>query len=364
LKLGRSAERLLKPHVASVKPYGFVAPLEASAQEAGIPLQHLIKLDGNENPYGCSDRVREALESYPFYHVYPDSEQRQLRQALQDYTGVSSDLIVAGSGSDEIIDLIMRLFVGPGDVVVNCVPTFGMYSFSTQSWGGTLKNVPRDDHFQLDLAATTEAAGNGAKVLFVASPNNPTGNTTPLEHIEQLLNMPVMVVVDEAYFEFSRKTVVPLVAEHDNLIVLRTFSKWAGLAGLRIGYAIFPQWIINSLMTIKPPYNVNAAAQIAAMESLKDRARLEETISAIIQERESLFGRLQAIPGLSPWPSEANFILCSVAGDNARQIYLALRRKGILIRYFATPLLSNYIRISIGKPEQNEALVAALREIC
>lgn len=364
MKLGDSAKRLLKPHVASVKPYGYVPPLEASARETGTPVEHLIKLDGNENPYGCSDRVRKALESYAFYHVYPDSEQSELRKALQDYTRVPSELIVAGSGSDEIIDLIMRLLVGPGDTVVNCVPTFGMYSFSTQSWGGRLVNVPRDKHFQLDLAATREAVANGAKVLFIASPNNPTGNTTPLEYIEELLNAPVIVVVDEAYYEFSRKTVVPLVEAHDNLIVLRTFSKWAGLAGLRVGYAIFPQWMISSLMTIKPPYNVNVAAQIAAIESLNDHAHLQEMIRTIVEERQRLFEQLQTIRGLTPWPSEANFILCGVSDNNARQIYLALRSKGILIRYFDTPLLSNYIRISIGKPEQNDAVVAALREIC
>lgn len=364
MKLGDNARRLLKPHVASVTPYAYVTPLEASAGEAGMPVERLVKLDGNENPYGCSDRVRKALQSYAFYHVYPDSEQRELRKALQDYTGVPPELIMAGSGSDEIIDLIMRLFVGPGDTVVNCVPTFGMYSFSTESWGGKLVNVPRDECFQLDLAATKQAIGNGAKVLFIASPNNPTGNTTPSEHIEELLKAPVMVVVDEAYYEFCSKTVVPLVAEHDNLIVLRTFSKWAGLAGLRVGYAIFPQWIISSLMAIKPPYNVNVAAQIAAIESLNDRAHLQETIRAIISERERLFEQLQTIRGLTPWPSEANFILCGVSGNNARHIHLALRSKGILIRYFETPLLSNYIRISVGKPEHNEALVAALREIC
>jgi histidinol-phosphate aminotransferase len=364
LKFSEKLRRLMKPYIASVKAYGYIAPMEVSAQEAGLTVDRLIKLDGNENPYGCSPRVRKALERYPFYHVYPDSEQRELRRELEDYTGVPSKFIVAGSGSDEIIDLIMRLFVAPGDTVVNCVPTFGMYPFSTESWGGIVVSVPRDEHFGIDLPATKSAIDNGAKVVFIASPNNPSGNTTPLSHILELLETPVMVVVDEAYYEFSGKTVIRLVQEHDNLVVLRTFSKWAGLAGLRVGYGVFPEWAIGYLMTVKPPYNVNAAAQIAAVESLRDQPYLRDTVGSIIQERQRLFDQIAATEALKPWPSEANFILCSVSGKDARQIYLALRKKGILIRYFDTPLLKNYLRISVGKPEENDALLAALEEIC
>jgi histidinol-phosphate aminotransferase len=358
------SERLIRPHLLRMKPYGYIAPLEVLAEDAGIPIEQLIKLDGNENPYGCSPRVKDALSKYPYYHIYPDSEQRQLRKALQSYAGVSADQIVVGSGSDEIIDFIMRLFINPGDRVINCVPTFGVYHFSTESHGGTAIAVPRDESFAIDVPAVKKAIDQGTKVVFVASPNNPTGNTTPKADILHLLDNNVIVVIDEAYHEFGGQTMIPLVASHDNLVVLRTFSKWAGLAGLRVGYGIFPKNIASHLFRIKPPYNVNAAAQIAALESLRDLDYLQQTIKAIVSERERLSAKLAQTGALSPWPSEANFVLCSVTNNQASGIYHELKRRGILVRFFDTPLLNNYLRISVGKPEHTDALLAALSQIC
>ncbi len=346
-----------------VKPYAFVAPLESATGDSGLAPDRIIKLDGNENPYGCSPRVKKALAEFPYYHIYPDSEQRQLRRALQEYTGAPAHTIIPGSGSDELIEFVMRLFIDPGDRVINCVPTFGMYQFSTDAFGGRVIEVVRDARFGIDIPTVTHAAREGAKVIFVASPNNPSGNVTSEEQVKLLLDLPIIVVLDEAYCEFSRKTLVPLVAQHDNLIVLRTFSKWAGLAGLRVGYGVFPERIAALLLRIKPPYNVNAAAQVAALESLNDLEYLQTTVRAIVAERRRLFDALAAFLQLKPLPSEANFILCSVIGHDARGIQQELRRRGILIRYFDTPLLRNYIRVSVGKPEHTDALVAALSDI-
>ncbi len=358
------SERLIKPHLLRMKPYGYIAPVEIVAKDGGIPAERLIKLDGNENPYGCSPRVKEALSRYPYYHIYPDSEQRELRKALQQYTGAPADQIVVGSGSDELIDLIMRLFINPGERVINCIPTFGVYHFSTESYGGTVVAVPRDESFAINVPAVKEAAREGAKVIFIASPNNPSGNVTAMEDILDILGNNIMVVIDEAYHEFGGQTAVPLVDSHDNLIVLRTFSKWAGLAGLRVGYGIFPPKIAGHLFRIKPPYNVNAAAQIAALESLKDLDYLQRTIKAIVSERQRLSARLAETGILRPWPSEANFILCSVLNGQAARAYHQLKERGILVRYFDTPLLRDCLRISVGKPEHTDALVAALSEIC
>jgi histidinol-phosphate aminotransferase len=360
----RDSEKLIRPHLLRMKPYGYIAPLEVLTENARIPVETLIKLDGNENPYGCSPRVNEALAKYPYYHIYPDSEQRELRKSLQEYTGAPADQIVVGSGSDELIDFIMRLFVNPGDQVINCVPTFGVYQFSTEAYGGTVVALPRDQSFAVDVPAVKKAIAAGAKVVFIASPNNPTGNTTPRQHILDILDNDVIVVVDEAYCEFGGQTMIPLVGQFDNLIVLRTFSKWAGLAGLRVGYGIFPTKIANHLFRIKPPYNVNAAAQIAALESLRDLDYLQHTIKAILSERKRLSDKLAGTGALTPWPSEANFILCSVRNNQASTVYQELRRRGILVRYFDTALLTDYVRISVGKPEHTDALVAALSEIC
>jgi len=364
LDKGSDPRRLIRRDLLDTKPYAYVSPLEELSQGAGVPVEDIVKLDGNENPYGCSPRVRQALADFSYYHIYPDSEQRQLRKALESYVGVPSNRIVAGSGSDELIDLILRLFLEPGDRVVNCTPTFGIYSFSTETSGGKVIEVPRDGSFAVDVAGTAEAIrSNGAKLVFVASPNNPSGNTTPEGDIVQILRTGAVVVVDEAYYEFSGETVLHLADKYDNLIVLRTFSKWAGLAGLRVGYGLFPESLVGHLLRIKPPYNVNAAAQVAAVESLKDIDYLRRTVEAIVSERERMFNALSDVGFLAPYPSRANFILCRVSGEPAEVIHRRLRARGISVRYFDSPRLRDHLRFSVGKPEHTDALLAALRQI-
>jgi histidinol-phosphate aminotransferase len=356
-------ERIIRPELKGMPAYTPIEPTDVLSQRIEIPEDKVIKLDGNENPYGCSPQVKQALADYAYYHLYPDPEQRELRKALGKYTGISSENILAGSGSDELIDLVLRLFIQPGDRVINCPPTFGMYPFSTDVCGGKAVSVPRLPDFSIDVAAVKKAVDKRTKVAFIASPNNPSGNVTPEPAILELLKCKATVVIDEAYCEFSGITVAPLVQKYANLIVLRTFSKWAGLAGLRVGYGIFPTKIVEYLMKIKQPYNVNAAAQIAALESLKDIDYLRGTIKAIIDERERLFSRLNRFDWLQVYPSQANFILCSVLNGKAKSIHEGLQKKGIFVRYFDTPQLNNCLRISVGKPEHTDVLIAALKEM-
>jgi histidinol-phosphate aminotransferase len=356
-------ERLVRPELKAMPAYAPIEPTDVLSRRIEVPEEKVIKLDGNENPYGCSPRVKRALADYAYYHLYPDPEQRELIKALEKYTGTSAENILAGSGSDELIDLVLRLFIQPGDRVINCPPTFGMYPFSTGVCGGKVVSVPRKPDFSIDAAATKKAMDKRAKVIFIASPNNPSGNVTPEPVILELLNSAPIVVIDEAYFEFSGITVASLVPKYSNLIVLRTFSKWAGLAGLRVGYGIFPINIVKYLVKIKQPYNVNAAAQVAALESLKDISYLRGTIKAIIQERERLMARLSQLEWLKVYPSQANFILCRVLNGNAEEIHQRLQKRGIFVRYFDTPQLKDCLRISVGKPEHTDALIAAFEEM-
>ncbi len=258
----------------------------------------------------------------------------------------------------------MRLLLEPGDEVINCVPTFGMYPFSTQVCGGRVVEVPRHEDFEIDLDRVKAAINKQTKVIFLTSPNNPTGNVTPERDIRELVSTGVMVVVDEAYYEFSGVTASPLVGDHENLAILRSFSKWAGLAGLRVGYGLFSPQVAAYLMRIKPPYNVNSAAQVAVRESLEDIDHLQAVVRDIIAERERLFVRLQETGFLKPFPSQANFILCSVLNGQAQEIHQELCQRGIFIRYYDNPLLRNFLRISVGKPEHTDALIEALKEIC
>ena len=356
-------EKLIRSHLIDFVGYASSTSPETLKGKVEIPVEKIIKLDANENPYGCSPRVKQALAAYPYLNIYPDAGQTELRQQLQEYTGVGAEHIVAGGGSNQLIDLIVRLFVGSGDEVINCVPTFDIYRFSTEICGGTLVEVPRDEGFAVNVGAVKAAISEKTKLIFLANPNSPTGNIIPQKDILEIVDIGLPVVVDEAYYEFSGETVAPLVSQYNNLMVLRTFSKWAGLAGLRVGYGIFPPKIADYLLMIKIPYNVNVAAQVAVRESLKDMDYLQDRVKVIIAERERLFTELKKVKWLKPYPSRANFILCAVLNGEAKELKQELQNRGILVRYFNTPLLQNYIRISAGKPEHTDALIKALQEI-
>ncbi len=346
--------------ILDMDEYVPVRPLEELSRELGIAVGDIVKLDANENPYGCSPRVREAIAACDQYHIYPDPQQVELRAALARYAGVPAEWLLAGSGSDELIDLLIRLLVEPGDRVLDAVPTFLMYSFLAQIQGGVVVSVPRRDDFSLDLPALEAAIDERTRLLFVASPNNPTGNTVPRSDVERLLATGLVVVVDEAYYEFSGETVAGLVEQHENLVVMRTFSKWAGLAGMRVGYLIASPELLRHLWKMKQPYNVNVAAQVAARAAVDDLPHIKRTIAAILEERSRLMALLEQTPYLRPLPSQANFIFCHVAGRDARTLRDDLRRQGVFIRHFNTPLLKNAVRISVGKPEQTERLRAAI----
>ncbi|MEE8205231.1 MAG: histidinol-phosphate transaminase [Dehalococcoidales bacterium] len=360
----KDISKLIRPDLADFSGYAASkSPETLLEDELEVSAERIIKLDANENPYGCSPRVASALASFTDVNIYPDASQTVLRKLLAQYSGVAAGHIVAGAGSDQLIDLIIRLFVAPGEEVINCVPTFAMFRFFTELAGGTVVEVPRDDDFAVNVAAVKAAITEKTKLILLATPNNPTGTIMPREDILKILGTGLPVVVDEAYYEFTGQTVAPLVGKYPNLMVLRTFSKWAGLAGLRIGYGLFPSGIADYLMSIKEPYCVNAAAAVAVQETLRDMDYLMANVRRIIAERERLFARLQEITWLKPYPSQANFILCSVLKDEARVLQRKLQKRGILVRYFDQPLLKNFIRISVGRPRDSDILIRTLQEI-
>lgn len=326
-------------------------------------LETVIRLDTNENLYGCSPRVQQALAAFSHLNLYPDPEQVELRKLLEAYSGISFEHIVAAAGGEQLIELILLLLLERGDKVINCVPTFDVFRLKTEVLGGIVVNVPRDDNFAVDVKAVKSAIDNKTKVILLATPNNPTGTVIPKEDILDILSTGVPVLVDEAYYEFCGETVAPLVSQYPNMMVLRTFSKWAGLAGLRIGYGILPPEVASYLLRIKPIYGVSAAATVAVRESLADIDYLMSNVKTIMGERERLFHELEKFKFLKPFPSQANFIFCHVLKGKATELCQALRSKGILVGSFNMPRLENSIRITVGKPEHTDALVKALEEI-
>ena len=356
-------EKLIRKELLSFGGYSAAASPEVLDGKIEVAAKDMVKIDANENPYGCSPRVGKALAHYPQFNIYPDDGQEKLRQLLAGYAGVDAKYIVAGNGSNQLIDLLVRLLINPGDEIINCTPTFGIYSFSAKLCNATLVEIPRDENFNIDITKVKAAITKKTKLIFVTNPNNPTGNLTPQKDIIELLETGAPIVVDEAYYEFSRQTIMPLIGKYENLIVLRTFSKWAGLAGLRVGYGIFPEAIADFILRIKIPYNVNVAAQVAVAESLKDIDYLMASVQRLIDERQRLYTQLQKISWLTVYPSQSNFILCRIKNNDARDLHKKLQMKGILVRYFDQPRIKDCIRFSVGKPEHTDVLIKTLREI-
>ena len=357
---------LLNPHLSELEEYAPIEPFEVLSARLGIPAERIVKLDANENPYGPIPAVAEALAHYRHFHIYPDPEQSMLRDALSAFIGVPAAHILPGQGADELLDYLCRLFLAPGDTAIDAPPTFGMYRFDARLAGAQIVDVHRRDDFTLDVEAIAAAVeAHRAKLLFLASPNNPSGNWLDDGALDRLLALPVVVVLDEAYVEFAdHRSRASRVLDHDNLVVLRTFSKAAGIAGLRLGYGIFPRWLMRELWKFKQPYNVSAAASVAGMASLRNADQIEAVVEKLKAQRSRLYARLAPLPGIEAVPgSQANFILCRITGRDAHDLKLALERGGILVRHYDKRGLDRCIRISVGRPEHTDALAGALLDM-
>ena len=354
--------RLIRPWLAEKVPYAAPATPESIAARLGIRPETLIKLDQNENPYGCPEPVRQAIYESQKLNRYPDPEARECREAIAEYAGAPLSRIAVGNGADELIEVLSRLLINQGDAIVSAVPSFGYYQTVAEMSGAAYRQVERGRNWLLPVDKLIDECQRGVKMLLIGSPNNPTGDTIGTSELLRLVEAPCLVVIDEAYFEFSKETALDTALSRENVVILRSFSKWAGLAGLRIGYGIFPEWLTPYYQTVRPPYSVNAAAQIAALVSLQHRATLMEQVQLVIDERERLFSAISALPYLKPAPSRANFILCQVDWLKGAELWDMLLRRGIVARTYGGRL-EGYIRFSVGRPEEDDQLIAALEAI-
>ncbi|KAJ4701152.1 histidinol-phosphate aminotransferase, chloroplastic-like [Melia azedarach] len=356
----------IRPHLRKLKPYQPILPFEVLSTQLGRKPEDIVKIDANENPYGPPPEVSEALGQLKFPYIYPDPESRRLRAALSKDSGLESNYILVGCGADELIDLIMRCVLDPGDKILDCPPTFTMYEFDANVNGAVVIKVPRKSDFSLNVELIADAVEQEKpKCIFLTSPNNPDGSIINDEDLLKILEMPILVVLDEAYIEFSGlESRMKWVKKHDNLIVLRTFSKRAGLAGLRVGYGAFPLSIIEYLWRAKQPYNVSVAAEVAACAALQNPTYLENVKDMLIHERERLFKLLEEVPFLNPYPSYSNFILCEVtSGKDPKKLKDDLAKMGVMIRHYNNKELKGYVRVSVGKPEHTDALMECLKRL-
>ena len=259
--------------------------------------------------------------------------------------------------------MLFRVTLDPDDIVIDSVPTFGMYSFVAEFCGAKVIRIERDSNFEINLPEViTASESKVAKIIILASPNNPTSNSASIDTIKRLLKTDKLVIVDEAYFEFGGISASGLINEFENLVILRTMSKWAGLAGLRIGYGLMAPELASLLLRTKPPYNVSQAAEVALLASIDDAELLKERANLIISERNRMSEKLSLIDCVKPWKSDANFILCELPPNKGKLIYESLAQKGIFVRYFGGGRLADFIRISIGNSVQTDQLIASLEK--
>lgn len=362
----KSLAELARPQVLGLIPYGPGRPMEEVQRELG--LDEVLKLASNENPLGPSplalQAIREALQGL---HRYPDGGCDTLRQGLSRRLGVRPEELCIGNGSNELLELVTRSFLGPGDEAVMGHPAFVVYRSVCQAVGCEIREVPLKD-FTHDLSGMLQAVTARTKLVFLGNPNNPTGtciSPTDLHDFVQELPRDVILVVDEAYREFVPRHLQPdflrPIRDGRYLLTLRTFSKAYGLAGLRIGYGIAPVEMVEILNRVRQPFNVNTLAERGALAALEDTDHLEETVRITEAGRRNLQSRLEEL-GLLCIPSVANFILVNVRLDG-RAIADALLRKGIIVRSMEGYDLPTHIRITVGTPQENTRAIKALAEV-
>lgn len=334
-------EQWMRPNIRSLVPYSS-AKDEFSEREA-------IFLDANENPFGTFNR-------------YPDPQQRLLKTALTKRKSLTTGHVFVGNGSDEIIDVLLRIFCTPGrDKIATFTPTYGMYKVSADIHDISVVSVPLDENLDIVHVDFQPFLNDSEiKVLFLCSPNNPTGNNLNRERMIALIEQfEGIVCIDEAYIEFSdQQSLVNLIHTYDNLVVTRTLSKARGLAGARIGYAFANTEIINVFNKVKPPYNISSLNQQIALKTLENNPAFERQLALLREGREALITALQKLPIVQYiYPTAANFILIKVL--NANRVYEQLRKQKIIVRNRSSQI-PNALRISVGTPEENQQLLNAL----
>lgn len=351
-----STLRHVKPAVRSIAPYRLAAR----------PAK--VKVNQNENPYDLSEdlkrRVLERALARPWSR-YPEFDPKELVEKLAAFASWKPEGILAGNGSNELIEALLLVTVGPGTRVVVPEPTFTLYGLLIRILGGELIPARLGSQMEYDVDELRRLRHElEAPVTIVCSPNNPTGSVLGADEVARLCaDGDGLVVVDEAYHEFSGQSVVPLLERHSNLVVLRTFSKAMAMAGLRVGYLLAAPDLVREINKARLPYNLNFFSQEAALAALEDRAALEANVARLVRAREELVHALLRVPGIRPYPSKANFVLFEVREADPKAVFESLYQRGVLVRdVTAYPRLSCCLRVSVGTPEENEAFLAALRQ--
>ena len=353
-------------YIAELRAYVPGKPIEELEREYGI--SGSIKLASNENPIGPSPKAVEAIkEVLADLHRYPDGNSHNLRQRLGEKLQVARNNIVVGNGSNEIIELLARTFLRPGDEVIMPDPSFLMYEIMVQAGGGRPVKVPLKD-MVVDLEGMAESVSQDTRMIVVNNPNNPTGTIVSKDGFENFLDRTpaeVIVVVDEAYIEFVRDKMCPIGIDYLDggkmVVTLRTFSKAYGLAGLRVGYGVMKEDMAEFINRVRQPFNTNMVAQVGALAALDDDLFFQRTIRMVHEELDFLYEKINEM-GLRYFPTETNFFLIDVQQD-AKRVFERMLRSGVIVRAMTAYAYPTCIRVNVGLPEENRRFVEALKAV-
>jgi len=336
-------------------------------KEYSVPQdKYEVKLNQNESPYDVPKDLKEEIIKQIMntdWNRYPSRTAAPLVKSLSEYTNFPKEGIVAANASNEILQGVFQAICDSGDKLVTISPGFAIYPYLSQIMDLNLAEVPLLEDFSFDVPAIIKE-GFDAKMVVLALPNNPTGTTIANEQIEEIAkNIKGIFVVDEAYFEFSKKTVISLLDKYDNIIIIRTLSKAFGLAGLRLGYLLTNAEIASAVQKAKLPFSVGIFGQIAGEILLKKNDYIKDVVKKILDEKEKVFAELKEIPTIEPVPSFTNFILFRTQSVSGKELFEEMYRRGVLLRFFNTPRLKDTLRVTIGKPEGNKIFLKTLKEV-
>lgn len=355
---------LVSRNIEELVPYQPGKPSKEVERELGI--SDIVKLASNENPWGPSPRATAAVQAMlAEAHRYPEGGCYYLKQDLAAQLGVPQDWLVFGNGSNELIELIIRTFVLPGEEILYFDPSFAVYPIIARAADRDFRAVPlRPESFEMHPDDMIAAMGPDTKALFLTTPNNPVGNYIPFDAIARILDAAdpqTLVVIDEAYIEYAEapdcRTAQELIAANPNLIILRTFSKAYGLSGYRIGYSISQTQIADYLNRVRQPFNVNLLAQTAAQAAIQDDEHLQRSLKGNRQGREQILQGIAPL-GVEHVPTQANFMLVHCLGDGGA-VFQDMLRQGVTVRHIPHPMIANYVRVTIGTPQENQRFLEA-----
>jgi histidinol-phosphate aminotransferase len=349
------------------EPYEWETPTEAIASSIRIDPKDIFRLDTNTSPFIPVKPLYELSQKLPRMAVnqYPDTSYLKIRRALSTYCRINEDRFVMTNGADEGLDIIAKTFLDPGEEAAIISPTYSMFRIMTQIMDGKLISIKRRTDFSVDTHQVIKRTKNKTKLIFLCSPNNPTGNVMPLEDVSLLAEeSKAIIAIDEAYYEFCGKSAIGLTDRHENMIIVRTFSKAFSMAGVRVGYLVASKPTIDELNKVRPPNSLSNISLELAQMALQNVESMKENVALIVSERERCLQALREIKELEAYPSDANFILFKVKNMDANLVHSRLLKKGFVLRNLANvPLVENCLRVTICTPEINGAFLDALKYV-